>query len=123
MARAKLTLPNGCYAELRTTSDVKKELKAIRSTLSRLELHGWIQSKAYDMMRGKEKLLTWYLDVSTSVRKQAIFSYWQFEAVPDCNGTLLSEAEYSGAYEALYWLMTYNPSGLIADALPVQQTF
>lgn len=121
--RATIGLPNGNVAVLRTPAEVKQRMADIAKMCIRLEILNLTTSKEYLTLYAQYGLLYWYVNQGLVIRKLACYNWWMFGAIPD-----IAEPEYSPAWTdgcviALEWLLTRDAAGLIADSLPVQQSF
>ena len=121
--RAKLTIPNGCYVEMKTPSEVKRRIKNTAQMATRLEILGLCESCEYMTLYGEYRFLNWYVNQKPNIRKLTVLNYWMYGTIPEPNEVLTSDDFRYGCEIALDWLMTHNPSGLIADTLMVQQSF
>lgn len=121
--RATVTMPNGSYCEMRMPSEVKAQLGALTKTAVRMETLRLCETQEYLRLYAQYRLLNWYLNRKANVRKLVVYNYLMFEAVPDIGEPGNSVQWYGGCKDALEFLVTRNPSGLIKSALPVQQSF
>jgi hypothetical protein len=121
--RAKLALANGNFAEMRTPSEVKQRMADTARMATRLEILSLTGSREYMELYAEYRLLNWYINQKPSIRKLTVYNYWMFGAIPDIGEEGDDQAWSHGFSISLDWLLTCNTAGLIADSLPVQQSF